>query len=838
MQQQGPGWRRREFLHACAAATAGTVAPLSAPLGVWLGAARVLAAETPAGKQSGASSARNVNPEIGTGWRGHMFPGAVAPFGLVQLSPDTAGKPETRWNERGEYTAWDHCPGYYYPDDVIIGFSHTHVQGTGGGDLGDVLLMPVVEGRNWAWDAGVPQTLAQEQITELGLDSGWVFDKAVPGYRSFFTHDRETAHAGYYGVHLLTPDVQAELTATTRCGMHRYSYSQLPSGIKQGVLLDLVHGIGCKVYRAELMFESATRISGMRATHGWAQDKQIYFVMELSRPLVSIDVSVDGIVSAASVGAQLKGTEIKAILVHEPGAPLVVRVGISCTSVEGAAKNLAAEMPHWNFDTVTREAGSEWAKALSVLDAELPTKALTETFYTDAYRGLVAPATFNDVDGTYRGQDHQNHPNPGFTKYTTLSIWDIYRGEAPFIMLMQPHRTSDIVRTMLADYEQLGLHTLPMWPLWGNETWSMTGFHAAAMILGAYVRGFRDFDAEAAYAAIRDTAMGARDSAPANASAGDIKHSRDNGKLQEHFRQYGYIPMDLDSGSVSCTLDIAYDHWCAGAMAELLGKKDDAAAFYKLGQNYKNVYDSSTGFMRPKTTDGKWRDPFEPDIQYPDYVETDAWQASFSVPHDVQGLIDLHGGDAAFIAKLDALFTAPSYVAGPPPPQPDISGMVGQDAQGNEPSNHNPYLYPFAGAAWKTQYWVRKVAALYNNTPAGIPGNDDCGQLASWFVFAALGFYPVNAATGVYIIGSPIVNRAAIRNPGTNKNFTIVAENNSHENVYIQSAELNGKNWNRSWITHAQIVAGGDLHFRMGSKPNKEWASAPADRPPSGLVKG
>jgi predicted alpha-1,2-mannosidase len=273
-------------------------------------------------------------------------------------------------------------------------------------------------------------------------------------------------------------------------------------------------------------------------------------------------------------------------------------------------------------------------------------------------------------------------------------------------------------------------------------------------------------------------------------------------------------------------------------MAELLGKKDDAAAFYKLGQNYKNVYDSSTGFMRPKTTDGKWRDPFEPDIQYPDYVETDAWQASFSVPHDVQGLIDLHGGDAAFIAKLDALFTAPSYVAGPPPPQPDISGMVGQDAQGNEPSNHNPYLYPFAGAAWKTQYWVRKVAALYNNTPAGIPGNDDCGQLASWFVFAALGFYPVNAATGVYIIGSPIVNRAAIRNPGTNKNFTIVAENNSHENVYIQSAELNGKNWNRSWITHAQIVAGGDLHFRMGSKPNKEWASAPADRPPSGLVKG
>jgi predicted alpha-1,2-mannosidase len=839
MWQSGSGWRRREFLKACAAATAGTVAPLGAPLGALVGATEALAAETPsAGTPVSASPVGNVKPEIGTGWRGHMFPGAVAPFGLVQLSPDTAGPPETRWNERGDYTGWDHCPGYYYPDNAVIGFSHTHVQGTGGGDLGDILLMPVVEGRNWAWDAGLPQTLAQEQITELGLDSGWVFDKAVPGYRSFFSHDRETARAGYYGVHLLTPDVQAELTATSRCGMHRYSYPLLPTGTKQGVLLDLVHGIGCKVYHAELKLESATRISGMRATHGWAEDKQVYFVMEFSRPLTSIDVSLDGAASTASPWREFKGTEIKAMLAHAPGgAPLVVRVGISSTTVEGAAKNLAAEMPLWDFDAVAREAGSEWSKALSVLDAELPTRALTDTFYTDAYRGLVAPATFNDVDGTYRGQDRQNHPHPGFTKYTTLSIWDIYRGEVPFIMLMQPHRTSDIVRTLIADYEQLGLHTLPMWPLWGNETWSMTGFHAAAMIVAAYVRGFRDFDAEAAYAAIRDTALGARDTAPPGASARDIGRARDNGKLQEDFRKHGYVPMDLHGGSVSCTLDIAYDYWCAGAMAELLGKKDDAALFSKLALNYKNVYDPSTGFMRPKTVAGKWRDPFEPDIQYPDYVETDAWQASFSVPHDVQGLIDLHGGDAAFIAKLDGLFTAPSYLSGPPWPQPDISGMVGQDAQGNEPSNHHPYLYPFAGAAWKTQYWVRKVAALYNNTPAGIPGNDDCGQLASWFVFAALGFYPVNAATGVYIIGSPMVNRAAIRNPQTGKTFTIVAENNSPQNVYIQSAELNGKEWNRSWITHAQIVAGGDLHFRMGPRPNKEWASAPADRPPSGLVK-
>ena len=834
MRQQQVRLRRREFLKVCAAATAGTMAPF----GGFIQAANALGLGTEAGSgPSGSVAVKNVRPEIGTGWRGHMFPGAAAPFGLVQLSPDTAGGPEPQWNARGDYTGWEHCSGYYYPDNIIMGFSHTHLQGTGGGDLGDILLMPVVEGKNWSWETGVPQNTALMQIQELGQDSGWVFDKTVPGYRSFFTHDREKGRAGYYRVHLDTPDVDAELTATPRCGMHRYSYPELPSGTRRGVILDLVHDIGSKVYHAELKIESATRISGMRATHGWAEDKQIYFVIEFSRPVTTAGVHVDGDMDSGGKVKEFAGSDLKAIFSHSSAEPLVIRVGISPTSVEGAAKNLVAEIPQWDFDAVARGTEEEWGKALGTIDAELPTQAMAETFYTDAYRGLVAPAIFNDVDGSYRGQDRKNHANPGFAKYTTLSIWDIYRGEVPFIMLMQPHRTSDIVRTLVADYEELGLHTLPMWPLWGDETWSMTGFHAAGMILGAYTRGFHDFDAEAAYAAIRDTALGARDAAPATASAHDVERARDNGKVQELFREHSYVPMELHVGSVSCTLDFAYDYWCAGAMAELLGKHDDAAMFYKLSQNYRNLFDPSTGFMRPKTQEGKWRDPFQPDIQYPDYVETDAWQASFSVPHDVQGLIELHGGDAAFIAKLDGLFTAPSYVAGPPWPQPDITGMVGQDAQGNEPSNHNPYLFSFAGAAWKTQYWVRKVAGLYNNTPAGIPGNDDCGQLASWFVFAALGFYPVNAATGVYVIGSPLVNRAAIRNPQTGTTFTITAENNSVENVYIQSAEMNGKEYSRSWLTHAQIVAGGELHFRMGSMPNRNWAAALEDRPPSGLVK-
>lgn len=810
---------RRDFLKCSAAAAVATLAPDGVL--AKLAFAQSKEARSASGPEAAPGDPRYVRPMIGTGWRGHMFPGAVAPFGLVQLSPDTSGGPEPSWNIQGDWYQWDHCSGYHYPDNVITGFSHTHVQGTGGIDLGDVLVMPLVEGKNWSWDPGTPSHLADMQTEFLGQNSGWVFDEPVPGYRSFFSHDREKAHAGYYSAYLDTPGVNAELTATTRCGMHRYTYPENPGGAARGLMVDLVQCLGSKVHHAEFNVESLTRISGMRATHGWARDKQVYFVMEFSQPAKLVQVRVDGKLSPADAGTKLSGTEIKTILTFAPGAaPLLIRAGISCTGIDGASRNLAAEISHWDFDAVSKQAAEEWGKALSVLNANLPDEPLSETFYTGAYHGLVAPATFNDVDGTYRGQDRRNHPNPGFTKYTTLSIWDIYRGEFPFVMLMQPHRTNDIVNTLLADYRQLGAQALPMWPLWGNETWSMTGFHAAGMILGAYTRGFRGFDAESAYAAIRDTALNGAE-------------ARGTRQLQAMFRQYGYVPMELRGGSVSCTLDLSYDYWCAGAMADLLGKHDDAAMFYKLGQNYRNVYDASTGFMRGKTRDEKWRDPFRPDQEYDDYVETDAWQASFSVPHDVQGLIDLHGGDARFIAKLEGLFTAPSLVLDA---RPDVTGMVGQDAQGNEPSNHNAYLFPFAGAAWKTQYWVRKVASLYRNTPAGIPGNDDCGQLSSWFVFAALGFYPVNAATGVYVIGSPLVNRVVIRNPDSGAKFAIVAENNSAENVYIQSARLNGKELTRSWLTHAEVTSDGELEFRMSSKPNRQWASAPADRPPSGLL--
>lgn len=811
-------WRRRGFLKACAAAGVGHALPTATLLG-WLQSSEA-DGETSRRNALDSAIARRANPLVGTAWRGHMFPGAVAPFGLVQLSPDSNGPPEPNWNVQGDWYEWQHCSGYNYNDNVILGFSHTHIQGAGGIDLGDLLIMPIVEGKNWYWNAGKLDALTEMQVGAAGEDSGIVFSPSELGYRSVFSHAKEFARPGYYRVHLETPNVEAELTATTRCGMHRYRYAA-ESG-RQGLMVDLVHGLHSEVYAAELNVESMSRISGRRATHGWAANRDFYFVLELSDAAAEIEVSVDGAVNAAAPGSRWSGKEIKAIFTRRPGTRLLaVRVGVSPVSPEGAAKNLRTEITGWDFDTVLQKTTSEWSRELAKIDADFFDEAVEEAFYSDFYHSLIAPATFCDSDGSYRGQDRKNHLNPGFTKYTTLSIWDIYRGEFPFLTLAEPTRISDIVRTMVADYQQLNQHSLPMWPLWGNETWSMIGFHAAGMILGAYVRGFRDFDVEAAYAAIRDTALVG-------------SQTRGNSALQAMFRQYGYVPCDLHKGGVSNTLDLAYDYWCAGAMAQLLGKTEDSAMFFKLGQGYRNVFNPATGFMQGKTKDGIWREPFRPDQETDDYVETDAWQASFSVPHDVDGLIELYGGDAAFVEKLDGLFTAPSRVLDA---RPDITGMVGQDAQGNEPSNHHPYLFSFAGAPWKTQYWTRKVAGLYNNTPRGIPGNDDCGQLASWFVFAALGFYPVNAANGVYVLGSPLVKRAVIENASARTKFVIVAENNSFDNVYIQRARLNGREITRSWLTHHEIVAGGELHLQMSASPNKDWGAAKDDRPPSGLLR-
>ena len=807
-------WRRRTFLKRSGAFLCSS----ALPAGELLEALLTAKGQTPARRRDNRNRSPLANPMIGTGWRGHMFPGAVAPFGLVQLSPDSSGPPDTQWNAQGDWYEWQHCSGYQYRDNIINGFSHTHLQGTGGIDLGDILVMPLSEA-NWFWHAGQVQALTEMQIEALGLQSGVVFSPAELGYRSFFTHDREIARPGYYSVFLETPEVQAELTSTTRCGMHRYRYARTVG--RHGLMVDLVHGLGCQVYAAELTIDSPTRITGRRSTHGWAKDREIYFVLEMSQTPASIEVSLDDSITPARPGGRYSGKEIRIIFTAQPEhSELIVSVGISPVSVEGAARNLAMEIPAWDFDASVNQSEKTWMKTLESLNASFYSSTTETSFWSAAYHSLVAPATYSDVDGSYRGQDNQPHRNPGFTKYTSLSVWDIYRGEFPFLTIAQPQRINDIVETLILDYQQLDQHALPMWPLWANETWSMVGFHAAAMILGAYVRGFRGFDIEAAYAAIRDTALlGAE--------------ARGNRALQAMFRKYGYVPCDLHAGSVSSTLDLSYACWCAGTLAKMLGKLEDSVMFLQLSQSYRHLYNPATGFMQGKASNGAWRTPFVPNRETTDYIETDAWQASFSVPHDVQGLIELYGGDSGFIEKLDELFTSPSLVLDA---RPDITGMVGQDAQGNEPSNHHPYLYSFAGAPWKTQYWTRKIAELYNTTPAGVPGNDDCGQISSWFVFASLGFYPVNAATGVYVLGSPMVKSAILHNSLTGSKFRVVAENNSAHNVFIQYAELNGQTLHRSWLTHQQITTEGELHLRMGPVPNKDWATAPEHRPPSGVL--
>ena len=462
--------RRREFLQgAVAVAAAAVMIDRLDPTGSSVSVAR---ADGNFESRPEATGLAYVRPIVGTGWHGHTFPGAAAPFGLVQLSPDTAGPPEPKWNSRWDLYHWDHCSGYHYPDNTVLGFSHTHLQGTGAKDLGDVLLMPVVEGANWGWDAHKPRGQHEMQTVALGHDSGWV-SAGGENYASPFSHKQEVVRAGYYSVYLQKPRVKAELTATTRCGMHRYTYPALPAATRRGVILDLVHGLGCSVYHAQLNVESPTTISGKRYTHGWAADKQVYFVIEFSEPIASYDVSVDGrkTENISPSARKFSGTQVKAIFSHAPSRrPLVVRVGISCTGIEGARKNLAAEIPHWNFQSVKSRTQAAWGNELACFNAEFSDKALSETFYSAAYHGLIAPATFNDVDGTYRGQDHKNHANPGFTKYTTLSIWDIYRGEFPFIMLTQPQRVGGVISTLLVDYQQLGQHSLPVWPLWGNET--------------------------------------------------------------------------------------------------------------------------------------------------------------------------------------------------------------------------------------------------------------------------------------------------------------------------------------------------------------------------------
>ena len=725
-----------------------------------------------------------VRPLIGTATVGHTFPGATVPFGMVQLSPDTG------------LSKWEHCSGYHYDDKAILGFSHNHLSGTGCPDLGDIRITPL---------GAVPPPQSNE------------------GYLCPFSHKDEVARPGYYSVLLQNPKVKVELTATARAGFHKYSFS----GEKTARLaFDLFRGIANEpsdvALEGAVTVEKNTVLSGYRRSKGWAPDKTCFFVAEFSRPFDSFGIEVDG---KPVEDQQGKGVRVTAHVDYKDAKePVLVKVGISAVSVEGARKNLAAEIPAWDFQGTIATAAASWNDVLGRVDVEAIDPATREIFYTALYHACLAPNLYNDVDGRYRGLDHKVHSAEGFQNYCTFSLWDTFRAEHALLCLVQPQRVDDFVASMLAHYREFGKHSLPVWSLTGNETWCMIGNHAIPVIAEAFAKGFRRYDAEAVYQAMRDTSMQDRD-------------------LMDEYRTRGYVPANRDTKktrhlqnqSVSRTLEYAYDDWCVGRMAQLLGKKADAKLFFARSENFRNLFDPSVGFMRGKWDDGKWRTPFNAyEAAWCDYTEATAWHYTWFVPQNVPALVRLMGGDQPFIDKIDKMFTDNTPIVSTE--TPDISGTIGQYTQGNEPCHHVAYLYNYAGAPWKTQARIRQVmTTLYSNGVDGLCGNDDCGQMSAWYVFGALGFYPVNPTSGVYVLGSPLVKKATIRlDPGYHKGktFTIIAQDNSDKNMYIQSAALNGKPLTRSWLSHAELVAGGELVLKMGPQPNKAWGQRPEDRPP------
>jgi predicted alpha-1,2-mannosidase len=719
-----------------------------------------------------------VDPMIGTDAHGHTYPGATVPFGMVQLSPDT------------RTDTWDGCSGYHFDDTTIIGFSHTHLSGTGCGDLGDIMLMPTVG--------------------DVRLDAGQPGD----GYVSRFSHSREEAQPGYYKVYLSDPGVTAELTATTRTGFQRYTF---PATNAAHIVIDLDHGISSSTQDTGLTVENSTTLSGYRQSSGWGGSRTVYFVMEFSRPFESYGIQKDGQRLAEPTTSASGGT-VKAFVSYttKAGEAILVKVGISPTSIDEARKNLVAENPGWDFDAVKQAATKLWNKDLGVAEVSSSDPHILRTFYSNLYLAFLAPTIFNNVDGSYLGMDHQVHTAGDFQNYTTFSIWDIYRAEAPLLNIVQPQRINDIVNTLLAQYQQLGQHTTAIWPLWDNETWCMTGYHSVDIIAAAYLNGFRGFDAETAYRAMRDTAMQNR-----NGLAG--------------YKTAGYVPSRPGAQATSKTLEYSFDDWCIARMAQALGHEDDAKMFYARAANYNNVFDKTSGFFRGRKADGTWRAPFDTiGLVGDEYTEADAWQYAFIVQQDLPGLINLYGGDGPFIKKLDDMFAASSTIH---TDIPDISGRIGQYSQGDEQSHHVAYLYDYAGAPYKTQKWIRDVMREeYTDKPDGECGNTDCGQMTAWYVFSAMGFYPVNPDSGVYMIGSPVLDKAVLhldQDKYHGHTFTVIAANNSPSNVYIQSAEWNGKPYNKAWITYQQISGGGTLRLVMGPNPNKSWASSPSSLPPA-----
>lgn len=697
-----------------------------------------------------------VDPFIGAADNGHTFPGACRPFGMIQTSPVTGA------------VGWRYCSEYMYADSIIWGFTQTHLNGTGCMDLGDILVMPFTGERHRTWDA----------------------------YRSSFSKTSENATPGYYTVTLDQAKVKAELTATTHAALHRYTYEQADSA---SILIDLQHGPAwnekqyhSQVNSCEVNWENDSTLTGHVNNKVWV-DQDYYFVMQFSHPVIDH--------FELPMAETEKGKRLVASFNIQPGEEVLMKVALSTTGVEGAKANMAAEVPGWDFEGIRTAAKADWNSYLSRIEVEGTDEEKTN-FYTSFYHALIQPNEISDVDGRYRNAADSVVNATGGKFYSTFSLWDTYRAAHPFYTLMVPERVDGFINSLVDQAEVQGY--LPIWGLWGKENFCMVANHGVSVVAEAYAKGFRGFDAERAFNAIKQTQT--------------VSHPLKSN--WENYMKYGYFPTDLtEAESVSSTLESVYDDYAAADMAKRMGKTEDAAYFARRADFYKNLFDSSTQFMRPKKSDGTWKSPFNPsqighaESVGGDYTEGNAWQYTWHVQHDVPGLIALFGGEEPFLNKLDSLFTLKLETT-----QADVTGLIGQYAHGNEPSHHVTYLYALAGRSERTQELIREIFdTQYSPKPNGLCGNDDCGQMSAWYMFSAMGFYPVNPVSGEYVFGAPQLPEFVLH-LADGKTFTIKAEGLSEANKYVKSITLNGEPYTKNFISHADIVKGGTLVYQMTDK--------------------
>ena len=749
-----------------------------------------------------------VNPIIGTNGMGHTFPGACTPFGWVQLSPDTDTIPH---NVNGAYqkNAYEYCAGYQYRDKTIVGFSHTHLSGTGHSDLGDILLMPAVG--------------------ELKLNPGRA-DYPDEGYRSRFSHATEKAAPGYYEVMLDDYGIKAQLTATQRVGIHKYTF---PKGKDGHLILDLVHGIynyDGKVLWANLRVENDTLLTGYRITNGWARTNYTYFAISLSQPIREYGykdkekVRYNGFWRRFNMEKnfpEITGRKIVAYFNFDTvkESELVVKVALSAVSTEGAIKNLHAEASRKSFEELAEAARTDWNNELDHFEAE-GTADQKAMLYTSLYHTMINPSVYMDVDGSYRGLDHNIHQAKGFTNYTIFSLWDTYRAEHPFLNLVKPERSVDMVESMIKHEQQSVHRMLPVWSLMGNENWCMSGYHAVSVLADAITKGIFSNVDEALDAMVSTSTV------PYYEGVAD-------------YMKLGYIPLDKSGTAASSTLEYAYDDWTIYQTALKSGKKEIAETYRKRALNYRNIYDTMIGFARPRFSDGSFKKDFDVLQTYGEgFIEGNSWNFSFHVPHDVFGMMDLMGGERVFVDKLDKLFSMhlpEKYYEH----NEDITEecLVGGYVHGNEPSHHIPYLYAWTSEPWKTQYWLREILnKMYRNDINGLGGNDDCGQMSAWYLFSVMGFYPVCPGTDEYVLGAPYLPYLKLKLPNGNT-LEIKAPGVSDKKRYVQSLKLNGKAYDKMYITHEDLLKGGVWEFKMSASPNKRRGLTAEDKPYS-LTKG